>query len=615
MTDALRHRGPDDEGYYIAGNVGLGHRRLNIIDLTTGHQPMSNEDGTVWITYNGETYNYLELRRELLARGHRFCTSSDTEVIVHAYEEYGTGCLEHLNGMFALALYDQRQGALLLARDRLGIKPLYYYVDTEQLLFASEIKALLPHPAIAVEPHWPALHEYLTFQFCLNGKTFFRNIRQLPPGHFLRLELAQGAPVPKPQRYWTLGFEVDTHHTEDYFVDRLMWLLQDAVRLQLRSDVPLGAHLSGGLDSSTIVCLASSLLGEPLRTFSGGFHEGPEYNETPYARLVVQQSGARAYEVWPTAAEFVETLPHLVYMMDEPAAGPGLLPQYAVSQLARQHVKVVLGGQGGDEVFGGYARYLVAYLEQCLKGAIFETQDEGRYVLTLESIIPALSQLQRYLPMIRFFWREGLFESMDRRYARLVDRTAGDPRDLFTPEFLATWSPQDTLAEFQEVFNRSNTRSYLNKMSHFDLQTSLPALLQVEDRTSMAVSLESRVPLLDHRIVELVASVPPPIKFRHGELKYLLKQAVRNLVPAQVLARKDKMGFPVPLAEWYAAGPVRALVVDTLTSAAARNRGIYRSDQVETLLASEGRFDRRIWGLLCLELWFQTFVDQGYRRP
>jgi asparagine synthase (glutamine-hydrolysing) len=616
MTDTLRHRGPDDEGYYVEGNVGFGHRRLSIIDLATGHQPMCNEDGTVWITYNGEVYNYLELRRELLGCGHQFRTSSDTEVVIHAYEEYGARCLDRLNGMFAFAIHDRRPpttgrsaARLFLARDRFGIKPLYYCVDHEQFLFASEIKALLTYPAVSAQPHWPGLHDYLTFQFCLGDKTLFEGVKRLEPGHYLWLDLGQERPSPQVHRYWALNFEVDTHHTEDYFVDRLMWLLQDAVRLQLRSDVPLGAHLSGGLDTSTVTCIAAPLLGEPLSTFAGGFREGPEYDETAYARLVSQQAGTRHFEVWPTAAEFVEEMPRLIYHMDEPAAGPGLFPQYAVSKLASQHVKVVLGGQGGDEVFGGYVRYLVAYLEQCIKGAVFETQDEGKYVVTLESIIPALPQLQRYLPMMQSFWRDGLFEPMDRRYFRLIDRNSSGEQDaLFTPEFLQTRRDYSAFEAFQEIFHNSDTRSYFNKMTNFDIQASLPALLQVEDRTSMAVSLESRVPMLDHRIVELVASMPPTMKFRNGELKYIFKQAGRNLVPAEVLARKDKMGFPVPLAEWYRS-EIQDFVMDTLTSAVARERGIYRSENVEAMLAAEGKFDRRIWGLLCLELWFQQFID------
>lgn len=551
------------------------------------------------------------MRRELISREHQFRTNSDTEVIVHGYEEFGEACLERLNGMFAFAIYDRRRGErrLFLARDRFCIKPLYFFADASQFCFASEIKALLLHPAIRARLDVAGLADYLTLQFCLGDKTLFEGIKRLAAGHFLWLDLERATPAPQTQRYWALDFEIDTHHTEDYFVDRLKWLLQDAVRLQLTSDVPVGAHLSGGLDSSTVTCIAASLMHDPLATFSGGFVEGPEYDETTYARLVAERAGTRHYQVFPTADEFVATLPKLIYFMDEPAAGPGLFPQYCVSRLAREHVKVVLGGQGGDEVFGGYARYLVAYLEQCLRGAVFATQDEGKYVVTLESIIPTLPQLQRYVPMLQNFWRAGLFEPMDQRYFNLINRHQDSASD--------TWLTEDwgipgysVFEQFQQVFHGSNTKSYLNKMTAFDIQTSLPALLQVEDRTSMAVSLESRVPLLDHRIVELVASMPPTIKFRGGELKYIFRQGIRNLVPSEILARQDKMGFPVPLTEWYH-GPIREFVVDILTSAAARARGIYRTERVQNLLSSEGKFDRRVWGLLCLELWFQAFIDRA----
>jgi asparagine synthase (glutamine-hydrolysing) len=610
MMEAIAHRGPDDEGTYFDGPIGFGFKRLSIIDLTTGNQPIANEDETLWIVFNGEIYNYLELRREL-GRHHVFRTHTDTEVILHLYEELGERCLEKLNGMFAFAIWDGRQQRLFAARDRLGIKPFYWSSDAERLAFASEPKALLASGLLRPEPDAQGLEEYLTFQFCLNDRTLFKGIRKLEPGHYLSFRPFRDA-EPAVVRYWDFNYDVDTHHTEDYFIEQLLVLLQDSVRLQLRSDVPVGGHLSGGMDSSTVVCLAAPVYGGTFHTFTGGFREGPQYDETAYARLVAEHVKSAHHEIWPTAQQFADVMPWLMYMMDEPAAGPGLFPQYFVSKLARENVTVVLGGQGGDEIFGGYARYLVAYLEQVLKGAIFGTQEEGKYLVTWDNIAPNLSLLRQYQPMLQSLWRDGLFEQMDRRYFRLVSRM----EDADTLIDAGTWNARSRARmqeAFQQVFNNPATKSYFNKMTNFDLKTLLPALLHVEDRTSMSVSLESRVPLLDHRIAELVTRMPPTTRFKGGDTKRVFREAVRALVPREIFERKDKMGFPVPLAEWFA-GPLRDFVRDVLLSARARQRGLYRMEGIETLLAGERKFGRQLWGLLCLELWFRAFVD-GERLP
>ena len=452
MMNALVHRGPDDSGTHFDGPVGLGHRRLSIIDLESGHQPMSNEDGTVWIVFNGEIYNYLELRRELV-RNHTFKTQSDTEVIIHLYEDLGERCLERLNGMFSFAIWDARQGRLFAARDRLGIKPFYWHMDEKRFSFASEPKALFAAGLVEPEHDVQGLEEYLTFQFCLGERTLFKNVQRLEPGHYLSLRPwrdRQSAIV----SYWDLNYEIDTHHTEEYYVEELQHLLRDAVRLQLRSDVPVGAHLSGGIDSSTVVSLASEAYPGKFHTFTGAFREGPEYDETAYARAVAQHTGSHYHETWPSANDFADVMPWLIYMMDEPAAGPGIFPQYFVSKLARDNVKVVLGGQGGDEIFGGYARYLVAYLEQCLKGAIYGTQEEGgKYLVTWDSIMPNLSLLQQYRPLLQSFWREGLFEDMDRRYFRLVSRLEGAEK-LIEDDVWDGDSSARMFAAFQQVSTR-----------------------------------------------------------------------------------------------------------------------------------------------------------------
>lgn len=603
MGRVLQHRGPDGQGTFVDGAVGFHHRRLAIIDPESGQQPMSANGVTVVI--NGEIYNYLELRAELAARGHRFQTQSDTEVLLRAYLEHGADCVKLLNGMFAFLLYDSRSRQLLVARDHFGIKPLYWWANDERLLFASEIKALLQHPEVRAEPDFESVRDYITFQFVLGDRTMFRDVYKLLPGEYRLFDLSTGES--RSVRYWEPQFAIDTSHTEEYFVSTLRALLEDAVRLQLRSDVPVGAYLSGGMDSTIVTGLAASGYHGRLATFTGRFAEGAEFDESPYAQEVARTYDTSPHEVVCSVQDLVDLLPLLVHHMDEPAAGPGLLPQFVVSRLAASTVKVALGGQGGDEIFGGYARYLVAYLEQALKGAIFETTEEGKHIVSLRSIVPHLPSLRAYGPMLQQFWSRGVFAPMDRRYFQLIDRSGG-VLSLFSRDFRATYRSAEVFERFEAIFNHPDTLSYYNKMTHFDLVASLPALLQVEDRVSMAASLESRVPLLDYRIVELMNSVPPALKFKGGELKYLLKRATRDLVPTKVRARKDKMGFPVPVHLW-AKGPAREFFHDILLSPTARTRGLFNRRAVEQLLRQERAFGRRLWGLLNLELWLREFTD------
>ncbi len=605
MMDRLAHRGPDGEGCATGAGYCLGHRRLAIIDLEHGAQPMASQDGRFQLVYNGELYNYLELRQQLVQDGVVFRTSSDTEVVLQMLIRKGAAALEDFNGMFALAFVDRDTGQWLLARDPFGIKPLYYASAEDEFLFASEIKALLAHPAVGSTVNWKGLEQYLTFQFCLHGQTLFEGIQAVQPGCFLR---GRGAEVLQEGRYWDTNYEVDEHHTDAYFTDRLLHLLQDSARLQIRSDVPLGAYLSGGIDSSVVASMAAEHLGREIPVFHGRFAEGPAYDESRYARIVAESIGADYRETAPSADQFVEAMPRLIYHMDEPVAGPGLFPQYAVSRLAADRVKVVLGGQGGDEIFGGYARYLIGYLEQALKGAVFRTQEEGRHIVTLASIIPNLPLLQEYRPLLQQFLGEGLFDEMGARYFRLIDRSP-NVESLMTNDARQRFDRQGVFADFERVFHHPDTKSYFNKMTHFDQKTLLPALLQVEDRVSMAVSLESRVPLLDRRIVDLVTTMPPPMKFQGGRTKHVLKQAVADLLPSSVLDRSDKMGFPVPLSEWMQGGPVRDFVCDVLFSRCCRQRGLFRPEALESLVDREARFGRQLWGVLCLELWHRQFID------
>lgn len=603
MLAVLHHRGPDDEGYVVDGSVGFAHKRLTIIDAVSGNQPMTFDGLT--IAFNGEIYNYVELRSELQRRGYVFQTKSDTEVILRMYQEFGEACVTKFNGMFAFLILDRHRQTVFAARDHLGIKPLYYLCDSERVIFASEIKALLRYPGVDLQPDENCIREYLIFQFVLGEKTLFKDVFKLLPGQHQTIDLSDLSI--QSVRYWEPRFQVDFEHTERYFFENIRALLEDAASIQMRSDAPLGTYLSGGLDSSIVTTLASRRSTQPIKTFTGAFREGSEFDESPYAREIANACAAQSFVIYPDEAQFIDLLPRLIWHMDEPAAGPGLFPQYVLARAAREHVKVVLGGQGGDEIFGGYARYVVAYLEQALKGAIFETGEESEHIVSLQSILPNLPALKQYTPMLRAFWQDGAFEPMDRRYFQLIDRSSA-ALELFSDEFRAGFDREAAFAGFQQIFNRPETTSYYNKMTHFDMMSSLPALLHVEDRVSMAASLESRVPLLDYRIVELVTSMPAPLKFKGAEMKYALKKAIGDILPASILNRKDKMGFPVPLHLW-ARGGAHDFMRETLLSNACRSRGLFNIAAVEKLLDGERPFGRQLWGLLNLELWYQQFIE------
>jgi asparagine synthase (glutamine-hydrolysing) len=603
MSDLIAHRGPDDEGIWThpRGHVGLGHRRLSIIDPTpAGHQPMADEAGR-WITYNGEVYNYPELRLEL---GGRFRTACDTEVVLRAHERWGADSLNRLRGMFAYALWDEAEQELLCARDRFGIKPFYYAQVGHLLYFASEAKALLPFlPRIETDPQ--GLKDYLAFQFCLAGKTLFKGVSELLPGH--RMRVRGGRAV--AERYWEVYYDLDFHHTAKYFEERIEELLDESVRLHLRSDVPVAAYLSGGLDSSSVAALASRSAGGQMKAFTGRFPEDERYDESGYARALAAERGLDLRLVDIDASDFLGSIERVIYHLDHPVAGPGSFPQYMVSEAAARESKVILGGQGGDEIFGGYTRYLIAYFEQCIKAAIDGTMHSGNFVVTYESIIPNLVALQNYKPLMKEFWSEGLFEDLDARYFRLINR-APHLNGEVDFDALGVYSPFET---FQAIFNGHNVghESYFDKMTHFDFKTLLPALLQVEDRVSMAHGLESRVPLLDHELVELAATMPADVKFKDGTMKHVFKRATRSLVPDVIAERKDKMGFPVPLHEWFG-GPAREFVTDVFSSDAALGREHFDNRKVLAGLEQENRFGRQTWGLLSLELWQRLFHDREH---
>jgi asparagine synthase (glutamine-hydrolysing) len=556
-----------------------------------------------WITYNGEVYNYLELRSQLVSEAFR--TQSDTEVLLHAYQKWGEDCVTEFRGMFAFGLWDEARQTLLCARDRFGIKPLYYTVVDGVLFVASEIKALLPFLP-RIETDLEGFKDYLTFQFCLAGKTLFKDVHELMPGHLL---IACNGSV-EVRRYWEVYYSPDFHHTDRSFEEKVRELVSDSVALHLRSDVPVGAYVSGGLDSSIVASLAAERKPSGFAGFTGKFLEGEAYDESRYAREVAGRRGFPLYELDITERDFVENIAKVIYHLDFPVAGPGSFPQYMISALASQHRKVLLGGQGGDEIFGGYVRYLIAYFEQCIKGAIDGTMHSGNFIVTYESIIPNLGTLREYKPLLQEFWREGLFEDIDRRYFRLINRS-GVLRDEINWAALGPYSPYET---FRRIFHGDNVHkeSYFDSMTHFDFKTLLPALLQVEDRVSMAHGLESRVPFLDAAVVEFAATIPSNIKFKDGTMKHVLKAGLRHALPESVADRRDKMGFPVPLHEWLGRpGLVRDFVCDVFSSHRARERDLVNNRAVVSKLGEEARFGRKVWGLLCLELWQSAFHDRA----
>jgi asparagine synthase (glutamine-hydrolysing) len=602
MTTVQAHRGPDGEDIVCRGGVGLGHRRLAIIDLATGDQPMVNDDGSVCIIFNGEIYNFRELRRDLEARGARFRTSSDTEVILRAYEADGPDCVRSLRGMFAFAILDERARRLVLARDRAGIKPLVYTWDGRRLLFASEIKGILEDATVARDLDRDALGQYLTFHYVPAPRTIFKSIRKLPPASTLVLPLDGGEPV--VSRYWSLRFAPDARVTEQEWIERLRAELADAVQSHMVSDVPIGAFLSGGVDSSTVVALMAQASSTPIRTFSIGFDEA-DFDELRFARQVAARYGTDHYElvVKPNA---LDVLPKLAWHFDEPFADSSAIPTYYVSKITREHVTVALSGDGGDENFAGYRRYASAL-------ALHERLDSGPARLARPLCRLAAALLPTGAPGQA--WAGLLGAGPLERYFRLVTYQRHETLRRLLSDDLADLARS---AADPEVFSRlaaeASAADYVSALQHIDIATYLPDdILAKVDRTSMAVSLESRVPLLDHRLMEFVATMPSSFKLRNGGGKYLLKRAMAQDLPDGILTRR-KMGFGVPLGDWFRR-ELRDMTRDVLLGRQARQRGIFRASEVESLLATHdaGRRDcsARLWALICFELWMRQWVDRA----
>lgn len=611
MIDVLRHRGPDDEGSYLAdlhvGNAGtgvaLGHRRLSIIDVAGGTQPLSNEDGSVWVIFNGEIYNFHDLRRRLEAAGHQFRTQCDTEVLVHLYEDEGPEMLAQLNGMFALAIWDARRRQLLLARDRLGKKPLVYRHEPGRLLFASELKALLQVPGVPREIDPQALDEYLTYQYVPHPRTIFRGISKLPPGHCALWRDGQFEVRP----YWQPDFNAEDELPAEEYARELRKLLTSSVEMRLQSDVPLGAFLSGGIDSTIVVGLMSQLSAAPVRTFSIGFPVA-EFDETHYARIAAQRFGT-IHEEFQVRPDAMEILPRLVWHFDEPFADSSAVPTWYVSQLTRRHVTVALTGDGGDELFIGYPRYSAVWLAGGFDRLprIVQRLAAGKYWQRLPSGTRQKSLVRRWKRFV-----EMLGEPPARRYLEWIAIFGNARREsLYSDSFKNSLPGADPLEFLASALARSSRRDPLTSFSLADLVTYLPCDLMTKvDIASMAHGLECRQPFLDYRVVELAARMPRRLKFRHGQGKRILREVFGDLLPEPILKR-PKMGFGVPLDHWFR-HELKDFAREILLDPSTLRRGYFRPETVAELLdqhqQAHSNHGYRLWSLLILELWQRGWV-------
>jgi asparagine synthase (glutamine-hydrolysing) len=609
MAATLHHRGPDDEGYYLDGRAGLAIRRLSIIDLATGRQPLSNEDKNVWVVLNGEIYNYRQVRRRLRQKGHVFATHSDTEVIVHAYEEYGDDCLDHFNGMFGLAVWDARRRRLLLARDRLGIKPLYYHISAERLVFGSELKAVVAHPEVPRDIDLVALDQFLTLEYVPGPRTIFSNLCKLPPGH--RLILEEGAC--RLENYWTIP-QQPVPGDEEWCRQALIELIRDAVKMQMVADVPLGAFLSGGIDSSTVVALMSQASGTPVRTFSIGFADDT-YNELPFARLVAQRFATehREEQLKPDVAALAE---RLVCHFDEPFADFSIFPTYLVSQVARQSVKVVLSGDGGDELFAGYDTYVAQRLAHRYYDWLPESV-RRKILPRLADLLPPQPAKKGVINKVKRFVEGAALPVAWQHLRWMIFINEADKARLYAPDLRQALNGDLADSSLLPYLEQAGPRDDLARQQYADVKSYLvDNILTKVDRMSMAVSLEARVPLLDHRIVEFALNLPPEMKLRGQTTKYLLRQAVAGLLPAEVLA-KPKQGFSMPLKHWLC-GPLRPLLTDLLSPAAIARDGYFQPRCVEQWisehLSGRANHSHRLWALMVFVLWRRQMIESPTSR-
>lgn len=596
MCKVIEHRGPDENGFYLYRNVGMGMQRLSIIDLQSGRQPIHNEDRTIWIVYNGETYNYPELRKGLEAKGHKFYTNSDTETIVHLYEEYGDKCVEKMRGMFAFAIWDEKEHRLFLARDRLGIKPLHYYMDNERLIFGSEIKSILS-TGIKRDINHTGLSGYFTFNYVPAPETIFKGINKLLPGHILTLHNGHIS----EKSYWDIDYTKKDTRDISQLSEELIEILKESVRIRLRSDVPFGAFLSGGIDSSTVTAIMSRIMEIPVKTFSIGFEE-EDYNELHYATIVAKKFHTDHHE-FIVKPDFIDLLPQLVRHFDEPFGDVSAVPTYYVSKLAREHVTMVLSGDGGDELFAGYPRYPKERFTNCysylppwfrthiirqilqnlpVKGTFFKKRIE-RFLWRAD-----LPPLERYKMAVGIFSEEMKEE--------IFKNTLRDDRGLL----------------FDTFFNSEKTNTFIDRLLYTDLKTYLPDDILVKvDRMSMANSLESRVPILDHKFVEFAAAIPDRYKLKGFTMKHIFKETVSKFLPHEIIYRKKK-GFGIPIALWFR-NELKDFAQDILYSKSLKQRGYFNHKAIENMFKEHQTgtrdFSEHLWTFLIFELWCREYMS------
>lgn len=605
MRDVITHRGPDDEGIFIDRNVGLGHRRLSIVDVASGHQPMTNEDGSLHITYNGEIYNHADYRMSLEAKGHVYQTHCDTETILHLYEEHGSACVDYLRGMFAFAIWDQRKQELFVARDRLGVKPLYYvHTDDGSLYFGSEIKALL-EAGVKREINYRVLSDYLANHAPSGEETLFQGVKRLLPGHLLTWRDGDVS----IRRYWDVDFSKDGRDDRDdkTYIKQWSELFHESVRLRLMADVPLGMFLSGGIDSSAIAAVMSGLVKEPIKTFSVAFAER-EANELEYARIVAGAYKTNHHEIVVTPEQFFASLPRLVWHEDEPLAHPSSVALYFVSHLASQHVKVVLTGEGSDELLAGYGRY---------QRTIWNLALGRRYNRVAPAVVrnTIRNEIERLAPgrLRQKLMRTFLVLSPDLE-SIYFDNFAVFPapmqQNMFTPETRDRIRTIDPYVELRRVLARTKDLSLLDGLLYADIKSYLHELLMKQDQMSMATSVESRVPFLDHKLVEFTAKMADRMKLRGSTTKYVLRESMKGVLPDKILSR-SKMGFPVPIGSWFR-GPYKSVIDEYVLSDRTLSRGIFAPEFVKSIVARHQAGEdhsERLWALLNFEIWLRQFFD------
>jgi asparagine synthase (glutamine-hydrolysing) len=609
MADVLKHRGPDDSGIYVSrlqnAQIGLGHMRLSIIDLSeAGHQPMSNEDNSMWIVFNGEIYNFQDLRKGLESKGHVFRSRSDTEVILHLYEDMGADCVNELRGMFAFAIWDEKKQRLLLARDRVGKKPLNYAVKNRSLIFGSEIKSILRDPVIRPEVDIGAMDLYLTYGYIPYPQTIFSGIKKLPPAHILIWEKGEI----RLRRYWELSYKNKIKMDEIECRERILELLTEATKIRLVSDVPLGAFLSGGIDSSAVVAIMSRLTVHPVKTFSIGF-ENESFNELKYAKRIAKlfNTDHREYIV---SADALEVLPKLIWHFNEPFADSSAIPAYYISKITREQVTVALNGDGGDESFAGYKRYAAGKIASIYR--FIPASIRKNFIRPFIQRMPESTRKQDLTKYIKRFISADE-SSQEKRYACWMSIFDNNLKgNLYSKELNGRLKNADSWGYLCGIYGQSDAMNFIDATLFVDIMTYLPGDLLVKmDITSMANSLEARSPFLDHKLMEFAASIPPSLKLRGMTTKYILKKSLSKILPGEILYRR-KQGFGVPVGDWFR-NKLRNYAFETLLSEKCIKRGYFRKETVEGMLAEHvsGKIDhgQRIWCLINLELWHNMFID------